>query len=130
MSSIEDRNKQIAIDFWGKALNQQNFDVMAAVGSPVYSYNGEPSSLEGNKEWVISLHSEYPGLEFTFDDILAEGEKVALRWRLNAPAKGDRPAGWMTGTNILTIADGQIISNWQNGTMSDSWKPPVKDGKA
>jgi predicted ester cyclase len=128
MGSIEERNKQVAMDFWGKGLNQQNFDVMAEIGSPVYSYNGEPSSLESNKEWVISLHAEYPGLEFTFDDILAEGEKVAVRWRLNAPAHGDRPAGWKTGTNILTIADGQVVSNWQDGTVSDSWKTPAKGG--
>lgn len=129
MSRTEEQNKELAIDFWGKALNQQNFDVMAEILSPVYAYNGDPSSLADNKEWVISLHSTYPGLEFTIEDILAEGPKVAVRWRLNAPANGDRPAGWQTGTNILTIVDGQVVNNWQNGTTSPSWTPPAK-GKA
>ena len=130
MSRIEEQNKEIAISFWGKALNQQNFDVMAEILSPVYSYNGDPSSLADNKEWVISLHSQHPGLEFTIEDIRAEGDKVAVRWRLNAPANGTTPAGWQTGTNILTMVDGQVITNWQNGTTSPSWTPPAPAAKA
>ncbi len=123
MASLEERNKQIAVDFFSKAINDQNFDAMAEILSPIYTYNGEPSSLAGNKDWVIGLHATYPGLTFTFDDILAEGNKVAFRWRMTAPAQGARPAGWMTGTNIVLVADGQILTNFQNSLASDSWTP-------
>ncbi len=122
MSQTEN-NKQIAIDFFSKGINDQNFDVLARILSPMYTYNGDPSSLEANKEWIIGLHSTYPGLEFTFEDILAAGDKVAFRWRMNAPATATRPAGWSTGTNICQMADGQVLSNFQNGKVSDSWTP-------
>lgn len=123
MSTAPCSPRQLAIDFFTKAINQQNFDVMARVLAPDYSYNGEPSSLEGNKEWVIGLHTKYPGLNFSFDDLFEAGDKAALRWRMTAPASGDRPTGWMTGTNIIQARDGQIVSNFQNGMQSPSWTP-------
>ena len=123
MGTQEDKNKQLAIDFFSKGINDQNFDVIARILSPLYTYNGDASSVAGNKEWIIGLHSQYPGLAFTFEDILAEGDKVAVRWKMAAPAAVARPAGWMTGTNIVQIADDQILSNYQNGTLSSSWTP-------
>jgi predicted ester cyclase len=122
VSQVED-NKQVAEDFFLKAINEQNFDVLARILSPMYTYNGDPSSLEANKEWIIGLHSTYPGLDFSIEDILAEDDKVALRWRMTAPAAGPRPAGWSTGTNIAHVEDGQLVSNFQNGQVSDSWTP-------
>jgi len=122
MSQAE-HNRQTAVDFFSKGINDQNFDVVARCLSPMYTFNGDPSSLEANKEWIIGLHSTYPGLEFTFEDIIATDDKVAFRWRMTAPASGARPAGWSTGTNIAMIADGQILSNFQNGQVSDSWMP-------
>ena len=123
MAASQPSPKQLAIDFFTKAINQQNFDVMAQVLSPDYTYNGDPSSLAANKAWVIGLHAKYPGLEFTFDDLFEAGLKAAFRWRMTAPANGDRPAGWMTGSNIISALDGQIVSNFQNGQASASWSP-------
>ena len=127
MASSASSPSQLAIDFFTKAINQQNFDVMAQILSLDYTYNGEASSLEGNKEWVIGLHAKYPGLEFTFEDMLEEGLKAAFRWRMTAPPLGDRPAGWTTGTNIVQALDGQIVSNFQNGLTSSSWTPPAAE---
>jgi predicted ester cyclase len=126
MSSLE-QNKEVAISFFSEGITNQNFDVITRVLSPMYSYNGTPSSVADNKAWVIGLHQTYPGLAFQFEAILAEGDMVAFRWRMTAPASGARPAGYTTGSNIITVADGQILTNWQNGTMSDSWTPaPAK----
>ena len=130
MSNEQERNKQLAMDFFGKGITGQNFDVIAEILSEVYTYNGQPSSFEDNKAWIIGLHSTYPGLSFNFDDILAENDKVAFRWRMTAPANGDRPAGWQTGSNIVQVADHQIISNFQNGLVSDSWTPPAPPAKS
>jgi hypothetical protein len=49
---------------------------------------------------------------------------VALRWRMDAPASGQRPAGYQTGTNILTFVAGQALTNDQDGKTSDSWTTP------
>jgi predicted ester cyclase len=121
MTSDKESTKSLVRRFFQKVFNEQNFDVLAELLSPNYMYNGVASSIEGNKAWVISLHSTYPGLCFSFDDILGEDEKVAIRWRLTAPAHGDRPEGYVTGTNIITFEKGQAITNWQNGSVSPSW---------
>jgi predicted ester cyclase len=122
MTSDKESTKALVRRFFQKVFNEQNFDVLSELLSPHYSYNGEPSSIEGNKAWVISLHSTYPGLCFSFDDILSEGEKVAIRWRMTAPAHGGRAAGYVTGTNIITFDNGQAITNVQNGALSPSWQ--------
>ena len=42
----EDKNKQLAIDFFSKGINDQNFDVIARILSPLYTYNGNASSVD------------------------------------------------------------------------------------
>ena len=116
-----EENKRIVTALFDLALNQQDFEKASPLLSPTYTYNGEASSGADNRAWVISLHAAYPGLHFSFDEILAENDLVALRWRMTAPAHKDRPAGYRTGTNILRVADGQVQSNVQNGSFSNGW---------
>lgn len=120
MASEQDRNKELAIRFFAEGITNQNFDVITEILSPMYAYNGDPSSVADNKAWAIGLHKTFPGLSFQFEEILAEGDMVAFRWRMTVPADGDWPAGYSTGTNIITCANGQILTNWQNGSVSDS----------
>jgi SnoaL-like polyketide cyclase len=120
MASEQDRNKALAIRFFAEGITNQNFDVITEILSPMYAYNGDPSSVADNKAWAIGLHKTFPGLSFQFEEILAEGDMVAFRWRMTVPADGDWPAGYSTGTNIITCANGQILTNWQNGSVSDS----------
>lgn len=120
-TSRAELNKRLTIKYFDEVFNKQKFDVITELLSPLYTFNGEPSSVEGNKAWVISLHQTYPGLHFSIEAILAEEDQVALRWKMEAPANGDRPAGFITGTNIITFADGQALSNVQNSQTSPSW---------
>jgi hypothetical protein len=56
MASEQDRNKELAIRFFGEGITNQNFDVITEVLSPMYAYNGDPSSVADNKAWAIGLH--------------------------------------------------------------------------
>jgi len=114
MSAISDKNKDLTRTFFEAVLNNQQFDLIPQMLSPAYTFNGAPQTAQQNQDWVRGLHASYPGLHFTIEAILGDGDLVALRWRLDAPAAAGRPAGSARGTNILAFADGQAISNVQN----------------
>ena len=78
--------------------------------------------MKDNAGWVQALRSEFSGLVFTIEAILAEDDKVALRWRMTAPASGAGGAGYVTATNILSFVGGQAISNDQT-PQKPEWTP-------
>ena len=113
MSDISDANKAATMSFFIDALNNGNQDIVAALLSPDYLMNGQPSSIADNQGWVASLQKDLPGHLFTIEAILAEDDLVALRWRLDVPAMGSNPARYALGTNILRFVGGKAITNDQ-----------------
>jgi len=114
MSATSDANKALTMKFFDAVLNNQQLALVPQMISPAYAFNGQPQTAQQLQGWVGSLHTDFPGLHFTIEAILAEDDMVALRWRLDAPAAAGRPAGSARGTNILTFAGGQATSNVQN----------------
>lgn len=75
----------------------------------------------GWKEFLRSQQSAFPDRHCTIDDILAEGDKVAVRWTQTATHRGDYlgiPATGKecttTGISIYQIAEGNIEEIWVN----------------
>jgi predicted ester cyclase len=77
--------------------------------------------LQGAKQLVSMWRTAFPDLKFTFEDTLAEGDKVAMRFRLvgkntgafmNMPATGKSVDG--TGTGIFRVVNGKLTDNWVN----------------
>jgi predicted ester cyclase len=80
---------------------------------------GQGPGLEGVKQIISLYHAVFPDLSLTCDDIVAAGDKVAVRWTAVGTHEGDQlglPATHrkvtLTGIDILWIADGQISERW------------------
>jgi hypothetical protein len=115
MSGSSDTNKDLTRKYFEEVLNNQHFALIPQLLNADYTFNGAPQPAAENEAWVRGLHADFPGLHFQIEAILGESNLVALRWRMDAPAAGGRPAGFTRGTNILTFAAGQAISNFQDG---------------
>lgn len=115
MSETSDENKALTARFFEEAFNQGNLGVVDELLSKDYAYNGHPSPAAATKGWVTGLLAQFPGLHFIIEAILAEDDKVALRWRMVIPAATGRPTGHIIGTNILTFVAGQALTNDQSG---------------
>lgn len=115
MSQLSDYNKSLTVKFFEQVFNQQNYDLVGALISPNYKFNGVPTSADQTVAWAKSLQAKYPGLHFSIEAILGEDEKVALRWRMDVtdPATGTK--GYVSGTNIIVFVSGQALSNDQGG---------------
>ena len=75
---------------------------------------------EGYKqENVTNLGASFADFHCTIEDMVAEGDKVAIRWTWRGTHKGEymsiAPTGkqvTMTGINIIRIVGGKIVEEW------------------
>jgi predicted ester cyclase len=75
---------------------------------------------EGVEEWFANTFRAIPDFEMEVVDLLAAGEKVAIRWHMTGTFSGDaRFEGAIatgarvdiTGCDVLTVRDGKIVHN-------------------
>jgi steroid delta-isomerase-like uncharacterized protein len=80
---------------------------------------GTPRGPEGVRQFYGTLRTAFPDLQYTVEDLIAEGNKVVVRWRWNATHRGEFlriPATGkeapMTGIAIYRITGGRIVERW------------------
>ena len=85
---------------------------------------GQPAGVEGAEYVVSTMHGAHPDLCFSIDDLIAEGDRVTIRWTLRGtgtgPMLGRPPTGKpveLAAIVIFRIADGRIAERWAG------WKP-------
>ena len=117
------RNKSITKKFFNDVFNKGKLAFVDKSVAANYTFDGKPQTGDQVKGFATALRTTMPDLHFVLEAILAEGDKVALRWRLTGRhTGGPNPTGHnvtATGTNILTFnAKGLATSNWQNGACT------------
>ena len=77
------------------------------------------SGLEGFKKHVTTYRTAFPDLALTVDDILAEGNKVTVRWTARGTHKGTLmgipPTGkqvTLTGISVIRTTGGKVAEQW------------------
>lgn len=120
-------NKKLVRNFWEQVFNQGNMAPIDQMIAPDYTYNGVPSTPAATKGFAQGLRKEFPDLHFTIEDLIGEDDKVAIRWTLVGTDAGSGQKLTTSATNVLTMRNGQAISNWQNGGTN---LQPVKTMRA
>ena len=86
-------NKERAQQFLDQVINAQDpskFDDFVSPNAvPHHIPPGMPGGVEGWKGMVAGVFTAFPGWRMTSDDILAEGDRVAIRWTCQATNSGD-----------------------------------------
>jgi predicted ester cyclase len=104
-------------------VDRSNFDLSEEIFAPNFvRYDAGPdqvSRVEDLKHFFAMLHSGFPGFQSTIEDLLSEGDKVALRFTFRGVHQGEfmgiAPTGkevTMSGIDILRIADGKLVEMW------------------
>jgi len=78
-----------------------------------------PTSLEVFKKVALVYITAFPDMQITIKDMIASGDKVAVRWATTGTNKGDlmgipatgRKMNW-SGITIYRFADGKIAEEW------------------
>ena len=77
------------------------------------------TNFEKHKQHRVALYTAFPDLNWIIEDMIAEGDKVVVRFRASGTQKGAfqgiPPTGRqiiMTGAAIYRIAGGKIAEDW------------------
>ena len=116
-----EENKAIARrwteEVWTKGNLAATDELLAADFVFNYPAPGMEPDREGYKQ-TVSMFGAVPG-PYTIEDMVAEGNKVAVRWTWRGTHKGEvmgiAPTGKqvaITGINILHIIAGKIMEEW------------------
>jgi steroid delta-isomerase-like uncharacterized protein len=106
-------------------INDRNLDVLTKLCAPNYVYHGTgemtKSDREGMKKFVSEILSAFPDMQFTIEDIIAEGDKVVYRFLFRGTHKGElfgvAPTGRRVSVRSISInriVDGKLVEEWEN----------------
>lgn len=122
----EESNKQIIRQVFEEAFNHKNMELIDVLFSPHFTDQSTPDQLagpQGVKEYFAQLHTSFPDMLVTIEDLIAEGEKVVVRttWRgthLGKLADIEPTGKQVTGTmiQIFRVVNGKILEEWNEGS--------------
>lgn len=75
-----------------------------------------PAAFRAN---VASLRSAFPDIRFTIEDLIAEGDRVVVRWSWEATHDG--PFRGIAPTHKRVTNSGIVIYRLQNGKVIQGW---------
>jgi len=103
-----------------------NLDAADEIIAPDYvSYeptSGEVRGIEGAKQFAAAYREAFPDLQNTIEDMVAEGDKVVVRFRARGTHQGETEAFGpatgkrmeITGITIKRLSEGKIVEAWTN----------------
>ena len=121
-----EENKANVRRVYGEAINQGKMAVVDELVSPDYVEHdpGFPQPVrgpEGLKQYFMVFRTAFPDIHITIEDMIAEGDMVAVRHTARGTNQGDLmgmpPTGkqvTVTGIVIHRIADGKFVESWVN----------------
>jgi steroid delta-isomerase-like uncharacterized protein len=136
-------NTSMVLYFVQKFWNEQNVGGLDNTHSPDFIAHipvipGNPFPFYVYKQVCLLHLAAFPDLRITVDNIIAEGDKVAVRWTatgthlgelMGIPASGRQIK--FTGITIHRFADGKIVENWwvydAMGMMQQITAPPESE---
>ena len=127
---MSEANKQLIRRWYEVVWNQQSetgIDEMLAPDCRAHGLSGGDAPLigtEGFKAFHRKFCNAFPDLKISVEDVVAEGDKVAARWKatmthsgdsLGFPASGKKTT--MDGSTLVIIRNGKIAEGWNHMDM-------------
>lgn len=126
-----EENKALVRRWFEQVWNRKNeaaIDEMFSAQGKAYGFP-QPDSVADVEEFKRQHRvfcKAFPDLHFTLEAVVAEGDLVAVRWRVEGTHQGDhlgfpatRKKATLTGSSFLRIGQGQILDGWNQMDMAD-----------
>jgi len=120
---MSDVTRELARRFTEECWDRSDVSVLDAIMSPDFVDHdptpGQGTGREGYKEMAAGFFGAFSDFSVRNEDVIAEGEKAALRWtargRHTGPLLGIPPTGReirLRGIDIIRVHDGRIAERW------------------
>ncbi len=122
MSTTENKAivRRVTEEVWNKHNPGAIDEYYAADYATDNPWQRETAGLEAVKQRAAYAFTAFPDVNFAIEDLIAEGDKVVSRWKLQGTHQGDwmgvPPTGKQvtsTGITIYRFAGGKIQGDWQ-----------------
>src|SRR5215472_10215568 len=122
--SVQARNKAVAMRVFDEIFNQGKFQVADEIYAPDFQNHGLHRSvdLKTDQDAVHAEKKAFPDLRMSVQQMVAEGDKVAVLWTFQGTHTGSEyeglpPTGTrveVRGITIWRIVDGRIVEEWSS----------------
>jgi steroid delta-isomerase-like uncharacterized protein len=121
---MSEENKAIVRRYYEQAMNERDLSIMDETYALdiVHHDPSNPAAIEGVedlKQRFAQITSGFPDLHYTIDDMIAEEDKVVVRWTASLTHTGEfeglPPTGKravVQGIFIHRLAGGKIVEDW------------------
>lgn len=122
MSVEENKAKQRRV--WEEVFNKGNLEIIPELFAPNYEFHSplgiEAKGPEGFKQLETMMHTAFPDIHCTIDDMFGEGDKVACRVTVTGKFKGELMGIAPTGKKSTIQAI--LITQWVDGKEVEAWE--------
>ena len=119
-----EQNKSAARRFIEEGFNHQNLAEIDRYSGPALVDHalppGMPMNREGRKMFIQAFFAAFPDIHVHVDDLLAEGDRVVLRWSAHGTHKGELMGIPATGKQVTMT--GIAIDRFENGQSVEHWE--------
>lgn len=107
-------------EVWNKG-RVSAIDDLASTQAVIHGLTSEPIDLAGFKQFHAAYRNAFPDIKLQVDDVVSEGEKIAVRWSGTGTHLGDGlgfpPTGnpvRLSGMLIMTVDNGKLVEGWNS----------------
>jgi steroid delta-isomerase-like uncharacterized protein len=121
---MSEQNKTLARRWFEDMFSRGNLDAANELLSTEFVDHlprDEERGIEELKHYVTIYRTAFPDIQDSVEDIVAEGDKVVVRWRSSGTHQGEfmgvAPTGrhvTFTGMRLFRIAENNIAESWVN----------------
>jgi predicted ester cyclase len=108
-----------------EVINQGNLELlpgMLAPGFVKHRTNAPDVDAEGYCKQIADVCAAYPDIQFTIDDTIAQGDKVAARWHFVGTLTGTSPTTNVVATGKKVHVTAISISHIKDGKVAETWE--------
>lgn len=123
---MSEANKAVIRRIYSEALNQGRLEVADEIVDESFQLHDflpapRPSGPEALKTISRQLHTAFPNdLEFAIEDLVAEGDKVVVRWTQRGTHEGEFFGG-IPATGAKVEQQAIVIYRVVDGKVTDLW---------
>ncbi len=119
--------KDTVTRLYDEVFNAARPEVADQIVAPAFVVHGTPRTDARGPEAIKAterlLRAAFPDLHFTLDDMIAEGDRVAVRWSMRGTHRAEFMGVPATGRQVCLQAC--VIFRIENGCIAELW--PVID---
>ncbi len=121
---MSEENKDFVRRGWEEVANQKNMDALEefyAADAVWHEPDQELQGLEEIRQYVALNFAAFPDVNFTVEDVIAEGDKAVTRWTVRGTHQGETeefgpPTGRqieLEGLTLHRLEGGKIVEEWE-----------------